>query len=466
TWAQLRKHVYSRGATRDDGLRTVALRLAAQTVLLMLVMLIVLEVILYFTTQQALVDSLKQRLQDRAKVSTATVCTIFHVRCPTLGPPGGPRGPGGPGGPGGQPPGSRPPRDRSAENNFDLAISDASVAFVDFNMRVQHADGLVRKVLDPAAVRRVLATHGDFCCSGKSYRNESYLVYTKSLSANGRIVGAAQTIISESQYLNARDTLLRKLVGVALLGLLISGGVSAILVQRALQPVRAAVRRQREFVADAAHELRTPLAIMRTVGEVGMADQDAEDLQATVAQMLGQNQHLTRLVDDLSLLARTDTNAMPLDRRPVNLSTLVSETSSELGFLAEEQGVALKPEIQPNLQVSGDTLRLRQLILILLDNALKHTPSGGVVRVLLSANSGRARLQVVDSGPGIAPIDLPHIFDRFYRADEARTGEGSGLGLAIGKWIVEAHSGHIQAGNAAPHGAVFTVVLPALRAAV
>jgi signal transduction histidine kinase len=260
-------------------------------------------------------------------------------------------------------------------------------------------------------------------------------------------------------------TVLQALFAVALLGLLISGGISIALVRRALQPIRVAIQRQRDFVADAAHELRTPLAIMRTVGEVGMADPSVDELQATIAQMLTENQHLTRLVEDLSLLARTDTDAVAIERRSVDVSSLVTGTVAELEPLAEAQGVALSADVAGNVNGLGDILRLRQLLLILLDNALKHTPAGGTVSVRLFPQGDRARLQVTDSGPGIDPDDLPWIFDRFYRADHARTGEGSGLGLAIGKWIVEAHGGHIQAGNASPQGAVFTVTLPIARAA-
>jgi signal transduction histidine kinase len=225
------------------------------------------------------------------------------------------------------------------------------------------------------------------------------------------------------------------------------------------------MQRQRDFVADAAHELRTPLAIMRTVGEVGMADSSTDELQATIEQMLGENHHLTRLVEDLSLLARTDSNAVSIERRPVDLSALVLETAAELRPLAEAQGVTLDTDVGGSVWALGDILRLRQLLLILLDNALKHTPSGGTVAIHLSSRGGRARLQVSDSGPGIPPADLSRIFERFYRSDQSRTGEGSGLGLAIGKWIAEAHGGHIQAANAAPHGAIFTATLPLARAA-
>ena len=147
----------------------------------------------------------------------------------------------------------------------------------------------------------------------------------------------------------------------------------------------------------------------------------------------------------------------------VDLSSLVSETSYELGYLAEAEGVDLTADIAPNVYVTGDVLRLRQLLLILLDNALKHTPSGGRVSISLSlAHGGRVRLSVADSGKGIDPVHQPHIFDRFYQADTARTGEGTGLGLAIAKWIVEAHGGRISVGNGPERGAVFTVLLPAL----
>jgi signal transduction histidine kinase len=299
-----------------------------------------------------------------------------------------------------------------------------------------------------------------------SYKGTNYLVYTAPLFSGGKVVGAVQTSISENQFESSMSAIRRSLLLVALLGLLVSAGISAFLVRRALEPIRVAVQRQRDFVADAAHELRTPLAIMRTVGEVGMASPSTEDLQATVAQMLSENQHLTRLVEDLSLLARTDTDTVAIDRRPVDLSSLVADTTEELRFLAEEQGVALDTDLQGDVQVTGDTLRLRQLLLILLDNSLKHTPPGGTVNVQLGAHGSRARLQVTDSGKGIDPEDLARIFDRFYRADESRTGEGSGLGLAIAKWIVDAHGGHIQAGNAPPMGAVFTVTLPVTRASV
>jgi signal transduction histidine kinase len=439
--------------------------LAAQTVGLLLVMLIVLEIVVYLITQQSLVGALEDTLKTRANQPDPTVCAALNLHCPGVG-----FGPGG--GPGqAQGNGSPPPNGQQGTGgsgftgtSADTTPSDANSVFVDPSLHIIHADGaLGRVLLDAGSARQALGSRQPQCCTRSSYQGVDYLVYTRPIIKNGRVVAAVQTSVSEHQYEGTLHSLQQALLRVAALGILISGGISAALVARALQPIRAAVRRQRDFVADAAHELRTPLAIQRTVGEVGMAEQSMEDLQATVAQMLGENQHLTRLVEDLSLLARTDTDAVAIDRRPVDLSSLVSDTAAEVNPLAEGQGVELDTEVEANVRGVGDILRLRQLLLILLDNALKHTPVGGTVRVRLFPQGDRIRLQIADSGPGINPADLGRVFDRFYRADQARTGEGSGLGLAIGKWIVEAHGGQIQAGNASPHGAVFTVTLPPAR---
>jgi signal transduction histidine kinase len=258
-------------------------------------------------------------------------------------------------------------------------------------------------------------------------------------------------------------SLRQALLAVALLGLVVSGVIGTLLARRALKPVSVSMQQQRDFVAGAAHELRTPLAIMRTIGEVRLKDAATEDEQSALIQILAQNSHLTQLVDDLSLLARGDSQAVSIERAPVDLSSLIAETTDDVEPLAAEQGVRLITDMQGNVQILGDALRLRQLLLILLDNALKHTPAGRDIRVRLQVDGGRARLQVIDSGTGIAPRHLPRIFDRFYRGDKARTGEGSGLGLAIAKWIVGVHGGQIHAGNMPERGAVFTVTLPLMH---
>jgi signal transduction histidine kinase len=180
-------------------------------------------------------------------------------------------------------------------------------------------------------------------------------------------------------------------------------------------------------------------------------------------QTLSQSTHLARLVDSLSLLARADSGVVTMEREPVSVSELARSTVEGVEILAEERDVTLRLSAQPDVYVMGDTGRLRQLLLIMLDNALKHTPEKGMITVHVDRKGPRARIGVRDSGPGIDPKDLPHLFDRFYRADRARTSEGTGLGLAIGRWIAEAHGGQIMAANAQGGGALFVVTLPAVQ---
>lgn len=472
----------ARTTRSDEGLRRVAGRLAIQTVLLLLVMLVVLEIIVYLAAQRTLVSSLKTTLQNRSQQADPTVCRYFHLPCAPGGPgggqaqparsagkgqPSGTHGQGNPGGAGGQ--GLRPGGRFTGPSIFKPVAgpSEASAVYLNRRLQIVDYDGVLgHVVLNQRDVRESMQSAQPECCPVQSYKGESYLLYTAPLVVNGNVIGAVQTSISEHQYLQLMDGLLQTLIIVALLGLLGSAGISVALAGRALRPIRLAMQRQRDFVADAAHELRTPLAIQRTVAEIETPDPTIEDLQATVAQMLGENRHLTRLVEDLSLLARTDTDALRIERDPVDLSTLLTTTSEEIAFLAADKGIALGADIRDGVTVSGDLLRLRQLVLILLDNAMKHTPNGGSISVRLATEGGRAALRVADSGPGIPARDLNRVFDRFYRADEAREGEGTGLGLAIARWIVEAHGGQISAGNVSPHGAVFTVTLPVTRVPV
>ncbi|MGH2388790.1 MAG: sensor histidine kinase [Chloroflexota bacterium] len=216
---------------------------------------------------------------------------------------------------------------------------------------------------------------------------------------------------------------------------------------------------QRDFVADAAHELRAPLAILRTAAEVWLEPSSEDDQQEAVEQVLSRGAHLARLVDDLSLLARADSGAVAIAHERVDLSELARETVNGVELVAEELGIALEVRTDP-AWVRGDAGRLRQLLLILLDNALKHASGTKAVEITVRRQNSQVVTTVRDWGPGIDPEDLPRLFDRFYRTDRARGGEGSGLGLAIARWIAQAHGGQIRVGNAPGGGAVFTVTIP------
>jgi signal transduction histidine kinase len=276
---------------------------------------------------------------------------------------------------------------------------------------------------------------------------------------------ALQDRSTEVDTLNA--LLIVLIVGGAIV-VLVAVGFGAIYARRALAPIRdslagqrAALRRQREFAADASHELRTPLAVIRAsvthlrrhpdrpVREVGDA---LEDIDAEVGQ-------LTLMVEDLLLLARSDSGAATLEQVPVELDDVAADAAASLRTPAEARGVRVVVDPEP-APVIGDPARLRQLVTVLLDNAIRHGPAGGEVRLTVRRTADRATLVVEDEGSGIREADLPRVFDRFWRASDAPSG-GAGLGLAIAKLIAEQHAGEIRAGNRPNGGARFEVILPA-----
>jgi signal transduction histidine kinase len=229
---------------------------------------------------------------------------------------------------------------------------------------------------------------------------------------------------------------------------------------RALVPIRESLRRQREFAADASHELRTPLTVIRGNVQLLRSDRaEASTRQEALADIESEVGRMTSLVEQLLLLARTDSDALELEIGPADLADEAADALEAFSPIAQGKGVQLALDAEP-APVKGDSSRLRQLAGILVDNAVRHSPSGGWVTIHVKEIAGQATLVVDDDGPGIRPDDLPHVFDRFWRAADAPEG-GSGLGLAIAAWIVERHGGTIRAENRPAGGARFTAVLPA-----
>jgi heavy metal sensor kinase len=222
--------------------------------------------------------------------------------------------------------------------------------------------------------------------------------------------------------------------------------------------------RQRRFVADASHELRTPVAVIRSKMDMALLQIfQPEDYVSLFHTIHTESERLSRLISDLLVLARADEGQIHLEREVVRFDLLVEAVTATLEPLATEYDVAMAVEATESVSVMGDEARLMQVVINLLENAILYTNVGGRVCVRVHSKNAQIYLVVRDTGIGIAPEHLPHIFDRFYRVDPARMrteGGNSGLGLAIVDWIVKAHSGSIAVESQVGQGSTFTVVFP------
>jgi two-component system OmpR family sensor kinase len=221
----------------------------------------------------------------------------------------------------------------------------------------------------------------------------------------------------------------------------------------------------RRFTADASHELKTPLTVLRADIERAMQAQHVSYEQLpSLEEALAETARMANLVDSLLTLARADEGRYDIHREPVSLEPMVREVFETALILGEESGVAVALAVVEPLHVQGDPVRLRQLFLNLVTNALKYTPRDGTVTLALEQRGEQAAFSVHDTGHGIAAADLPFIFDRFWRADLARGRSsergGFGLGLAISQWIAHAHGGAISVASRLGRGSTFTVTLP------
>jgi signal transduction histidine kinase len=247
--------------------------------------------------------------------------------------------------------------------------------------------------------------------------------------------------------------------------IVIAGGfLSYYLARRTLQPIEEAHEAQSRFTADASHELRTPLAAMQSETEVALMDpkltlaQAKERLQSNLEELA----KITTLSEGLLRLAQLD-NTDTAYRQPVTLATVVQQATTQLLPAAEAKGMLIRAEIPDHLTVGGDEPSLREVCVILLDNAVKYSPDKTEVVVRTRESPKHIVLTVQDQGVGIKATELPHIFERFYRADSARSKQqtqGYGLGLAIAKDIVGAHGGTLSAQSQPGKGSTFTVQLP------
>lgn len=232
--------------------------------------------------------------------------------------------------------------------------------------------------------------------------------------------------------------------------------------------LQASFEEMRLFSLNVAHELRTPLAILKGQSELALSSPpSADETQELVTSYLEETIRMSRIVDDLLMLAKAETGQLTMEREPVSMDRLVEDLHEDGTILAGSKGLLLRlGQVDPAV-VIGDAARLRQLFRILLTNALQYTDTGGEIRLTCQSHDARVKVSIEDSGIGIPPESVDRIFERFYRVDQARTRVkgGSGLGLALARWIVDAHHGTISVRSDVGKGSTFTVDLPAASVA-
>jgi heavy metal sensor kinase len=390
------------------------------------------------------------------------------------------------------------PTDREGESFVIVFNSDGKISF---NNRKS-----IGILIDDAAVQKALS--GTLIRDNVQSLSGSLRVLTQPIERDGRTVGALQLGLSEG---DVRDTLNQLLLIIAIaypLTLLVASAGGVFLAGRALAPIDRlsgvarritaedlhqridldlpddevgrlahtlndmiarldeAFTRQRRFTADASHELRTPLTVIKGQTEVALQrDRDVESYKKVLQSVNGQVDRMIRMSASLLTLARADAGQIPMATEPTDIERIVGDAAEQMRVAADANEIELQVSPGPSVRTLADGDLLLQLMLNLLDNAVKYTPRYGLIRVGWSVADGHVEIRVSDTGPGIAAQHLPRIFDRFYRADEARShpNGGAGLGLSISRWIAEAHGGSITAVSTSGNGTTFTVRLPASK---
>jgi two-component system OmpR family sensor kinase len=362
--------------------------------------------------------------------------------------------------------------------------------------------GTLSKSLDTAGLKAGLTNYEDSYLEGAHLR-----VLSVSLKYNERIIGTLQVGASLGVVDATRDKLLSVMAVIAVVAVLMAGVGSWLVLGRAFSPLETITdtvdqinraddlsRRipyqeqnedeigdlvisvnqtlerleslftsQQRFLADVSHELRTPLTVIKgNVDLIRHMKQADEESLSSIDQEAGR---LTRLVGGLLMLAQAETGKLTLNLQPVELDILLTEVFQEMRVLAGNKLVVHLNEID-QVMVNGDRDRLKQVLLNLVANAIQYTPPGGDVFLSMARINEQARILIRDTGPGIPAVDLPHIFDRFYRAEKSRTrstSSGFGLGLSIAHWIVEHHGGQIKVESKEGKGTTFAIWLSVLK---
>jgi signal transduction histidine kinase len=409
------------------------------------VALVLFGVALYFGTQYFLLTPIESDTQMHAQVHQNEWFTDSAVRaCPALGQQGLPPG-----------------------QSFQMP---EQVACFDQNGNLlpgQNTTGFPSAFLTNTLVKTALQTgqpaHDIVDAGGTTGQIYRYALVVPNQTGNGNagVLLVGESVKAQESALSLLLTLLLSIGGVALLGAGLGG---LFLANRALAPARLAWANQQRFIADASHELRTPLTLLRADAEVllrGREHLEAEDA-ALLEDIVIEASRMARLSNSLLTLARLDNTSLHREHEVVDLVELAQKSVRRVQALTEQNGITIQMENAGSPNVIGDPLLLEQAVLVLLDNAIKYNHSGGHVIVRTEAKDVRALLEVRDNGVGIAAEHLPHLGERFYRVDKARSREagGTGLGLSIARTIAVTHGGSLSFSSVPEQGTTVTLILP------
>ncbi|PEK94814.1 sensor histidine kinase [Bacillus mycoides] len=277
---------------------------------------------------------------------------------------------------------------------------------------------------------------------------------------DGKIVQIVRDTTAEEEMLNTLFLIL--IIGCSI-GSLCAIGIGFFLAGRALIPIQNSWEKQQQFVSDASHELRTPLAVIQSKTDVLFQSPSAtiEEKAVDISTISKECRRLSKLVSNLLLLARSDSNQIEMDKKTFELDKLLEEIINPYKEIASYQEKAMILKVEHDITFMGDRERIHQMMVILLDNAMKYTNEDGHIQIDCTQTSNSIRIRVKDNGIGVKEEDIPNLFDRFYQGDKARSmSEGAGLGLSIANWIVEKHYGKISVESKWGEGTCFEVIFP------
>ncbi len=358
---------------------------------------------------------------------------------------------------------------RSAEEEAVLATAETQIAWVSVGSDGALSEEVTLEGITPPSPLGLPATELAQQAVDEEERSAATIeepgggvrIVSLPVLRSGTVVGVIQVGQSRQVVQTTINRLVLVLVPIGLGALALAALGGLFMSGRAMRPVKDSFERQRTFVADASHELNTPLTLIRAGMEVLACNPDWLNRSQLIGKLLAEADRMNALISNLLLLARLDAGKLAVASKPFDLGSLIVETVERFRERADAKEITLEVQAPDQLQARGDAERTGQILAVLIDNALRYTPPQGNVTVIGSKDRHHVEVAVSDTGPGIDPDHLPRVFDRFYRAEAARTrdGGGTGLGLSIARDLAEAQGGKVTVESAEGKGARFYLEL-------